>query len=94
MYIYKTVLWAIIVGILGLTACSQPAESPVDPATRQTHCSACNETFTLPPGYLGTLSEDDIHYTATGIPVFTCPECGEQSASPVPPELPATEGTP
>jgi len=58
----------------------------VDPKTRRTHCSSCNESFSLPLGYLGTLPEDGIRYSPTGIPIFNCPKCGEQAASPVRPK--------
>lgn len=76
----------LVIGLVSitLTACSKIEEPEVDPLTRQTYCNTCKETFTLPPGYLGTLQEDGIQYSAHGIPTFICPKCGEHTASPMP----------
>lgn len=86
--------FCVCLGVLLLTSCSNSKNTGVDPTTRLTHCSACNETFPLPLGYLGTLPEDGIRYSPTGTPIFNCPKCGEQAASPVPPPIPSQPEAP
>ncbi|MCC5842674.1 MAG: hypothetical protein JJU05_00340 [Verrucomicrobia bacterium] len=71
--------------ILFLTAagCGQRAQRP-NPENRRVICTACDTTPSIPPGYLATLSSDEMIRTAEGDLRLKCPACGGITATPLP----------